>query len=796
MKLSLEWLRNYIDLPACTPAEVAHKLTMVTAEVENVDILERSVEGIRVGEITAVEPIDTGHSDKLMHYVTVNLDSETCQTVCGAPNVAIGMKSAFAPPGITIAEGMVVREQEVYGCLSQGILCSPRELGWGESHVGIMAFPDSLAIGTELADLVPPVDYILDVDNKTITHRPDLWGHYGFARELAAIYNRDLKPLETADSSAWDEHDPFPLVVEDYMNCPGYCCLDIDGLKAAYSPVQIQYLLLAIGLRPINLLVDLTNFIMCELGQPMHAFDGERVRDVIVRPFGKKGRFRTLDSADREMIPDDLMICDHDGPIALAGIMGGEDTEIKDDTSRVLLESANFNPARIRRTSLRLNLRSDASMRFEKGQPPYHMGLSIKRFVHLLNDAGQNTQIRSSLTCAGDTGEKVRTLTMSTDMINRFIGMNIPDDTIVSILVSLGFRCDRQDGNIEVHIPPYRSVRDVSIPNDIIEEVARLYGYDNIVPAMPEIEIQSYVFNAQLLKQHKIRRFLSAAKGFNEIHAYNWYDDNWLNQIGYNPKETLTIQNPPAANNTRMRLDLLANLLMLVETNAMFRDRFSLYEVGNVYHPSADGCEQKKAIAGVVYQSKKSGSLQDLFPWVKGVVEELFTLTNAGDPIFSESEQSRKPWEVPGASMDIEFHGARVGTIGYLNEKTFPAFEKDTQVVWFELNLDAMSGTIYPVVDYETIPIYPGSWMDFSILASSSSNYDSLASILKEFSHPILKTSRFLYLYDGKGLPEGKTSYTFRFQLGIPERTLTGDDLSDFHRSVLQFLEKHGLSLR
>ena len=796
MKLSLEWLRNYVDLPACTPEEVAHKLTMVTAEVENVDILERSVEGIRIGEITAVKPIDTGHSDKLMQYVTVKLGSETCQTVCGAPNVTIGMKSAFAAPGITIAEGMVVREQEVYGCLSKGILCSPRELGWGESHVGIMAFPDSLAIGTELADLVPPVDHILDVDNKTITHRPDLWGHYGFARELAAIYNCDLKPLETADASAWDDRDPFPLVVEDYENCPGYCCLDIDGLKVAYSPVQIQYLLLAIGLRPINLLVDLTNFIMCELGQPMHAFDGERVRDVIVRPFGKKGTFRTLDSVDREMIPDDLMICDHGGPIALAGIMGGEDTEIKDDTSRILLESANFNPARIRRTSLRLNLRSDASMRFEKGQPPYHMGLSIKRLVHLLNDAGQNTRIRSSLTCAGDTGEKVRTLTMSTDMINRFIGMNIPDDTIVSILASLGFRCDRQEGNIEVHIPPYRSVRDVSIPNDIIEEVARLYGYDNIVPAMPEIEIQSYVFNTQLLKQHKIRRFLSAAKGFNEIHAYSWYDDNWLKRIRYDPEETLTIQNPPAANNTLMRLELLANLLMLVEPNAMFRDRFSLYEVGNVYHPSADGCEQKNAIAGVVFQSEKSGSLQDLFPWVKGVVEELFTLTNAGDPVFSESEQTRKPWEAPGASMDIELHGTRVGTMGYLNEKTFPAFEKDTQVVWFELNLGAMSGTIYPVVDYETIPIYPGSWMDFSILASSSSNYDSLASILEEFSHPILKTSRFLYLYDGKGLPEGKTSYTFRFRLGIPERTLNGEDLSDFHLSFLQFLEKHGLSLR
>ncbi|MFC1541913.1 phenylalanine--tRNA ligase subunit beta [Candidatus Latescibacterota bacterium] len=796
MKLSLEWLKQYVDLPDLEPKEIAHKLTMATAEVESVDVLKRYIEGIVVGEVTNIEPIDTSKNSKSMHSVTVNTGSETFETVCGAPNVAVGMKSAFAAPGVNISNGLVVKEQELYSHKSQGILCSPKELGWGESHFGIMAFPDTMVPGTVLSEYVPAEDYIIDIDNKTITHRPDLWGHYGFARELAAIFGSELKPLDIANASEWSKLDAIPLKIEDIENCPGYCCLDINGLKPAYSPLEIQYRLLSIGLRPINLLVDLTNYIMCELGQPMHAFDGNRVRDIVVGPFGSKGTFNTLDSIDRDMNPDDLMIFDHTGPIAIAGIMGGEETEITDDTSRVLLESANFNPARIRRTSLRLGLRSDASMRFEKGQPPYHMGLSIKRFVRLLENAGQKTKILSSLTSAGDTGEKERRLEISTEKITRFIGMDIPDDTIVNILQSLGFDCNLTNGELNLTIPPYRSERDISIPNDIIEEVARIYGYDNITPSMPEVKMHSYTFNAQLQKQHKIRNLLSTGRGFNEIHTYSWYDNFWLKRIGYDPGNTLELANPATEFTNRLRLELLPNLLMLIESNSLYKDRFSIYEVGNVFHPSKDGCDQFLNLAGVEYQTDKSGSLQDMFLSTKGTVEEIFTITNSGTPVFAESKYTTKPWEAENATMDISLDGKNVGQIGYLNEKTFGVFEKDIQVAWFELNLDLLSGSTYPSIEYENIPMYPGSWMDFSILADKSSNYDSLAATVDEFTHSIMKKRKFLYLYDGKGLPEGKVSYTFRFWLGLKKRTLTGDDLSNFHVSFLAFLQKHALTLR
>ncbi len=795
MKLSLEWLGQYVDLPALDPGEIAHKLTMATAEVEGVETIERCVRGIVVGEIVRIVPLNENEESSLS-YVTVTTGRDTYHTVCGALNVKTGMKSAFAAPGTTIRDGRVIREQTVSGRPSRGILCSPKELGWGESHAGIFAFPESIEVGTELAEIVPSRDHLIEVDNKSVTHRPDLWGHYGFSRELAAIFGRELHPLALMRETEGSELPKFPLRIEDREGCPGYCCLDIGNLSPAFSPVWMQYRLLAVGLRPINLLVDLTNYIMLELGQPMHAFDGERILDIIVAPFGEQGVFRTLDSVERKMNPEDLMIRDHMGPIALAGIMGGEESEIKEDTSRVLLESANFHPARIRRTSMRLGLRTDASVRFEKGQPPYHMALSIRRLVNLLREAGQRPVLHSQLTREGETGEEKRLIEMRKDDIGRSIGMPVSDEKVCEILVSLGFGCVSEGEAFQVTVPPHRGARDISIPRDIVEEVARIYGYDNIVPVMPDTGMRPYIFNTERQKQHKIRRFLSKAKGFVEVHTYGWYDDVWLKRIGYDPGETFRLANPAAENNVRMRCNLLPNLLSLVETNAMHRDEFSLYEIGNTYHPDSGECRQVTHLGGVSYLSEKEGNLQDLFLRVKGTVEETVKVANAGNVRFAPSRESSEPWSAPGAHLDIFIGEERIGGIGYVAAGLLGVFEKGARAVWFELDADSLRGPAFPELTYENIPIYPGSWMDFSILADSTAPFSALEKTIGAFSHPILRKAKFLYRYKGKGLPEGRLSYTFRFWLGLRERTLTGEDLTLFRNDFIGFLEKHGLSLR
>ncbi len=797
MKLSLEWLKNYVDIGDRDPEGIGLRLTMATAEVEEVVRLDRTVSGVVVGEVLAADAVETG-DDKIMRHVTVGVGGgKTLETVCGAPNVAVGMKSAFAAPGTELAGGMKVTEQELYGRKSRGILLSPMELGWGESHAGIMAFPSSMETGAGLADFVPDHDYIIDIDNKSITHRPDLWGHYGFARELAAIYGVDLKPLELEDAARWENLDAFPLAIEDLEGCPGYCCLDIDGLVRDFSPLALQWRLLAIGLRPINLLVDLTNYIMCELGQPMHAFDGERVRDIVVAPFGSEGTFTTLDSIERRMLPEDLMIKDHTGPIALAGIMGGEESEIRDDTTRVLLESANFHPSRIRRTALRLGLRSDASLRFEKGQPPWHMGISIRRFVRMLRDAGQEPVVKSRLTCDGDAGETPRTLTMRTEYIAETIGMNIPHPDIVKILESLEFGCREEGDSLHLVIPPHRSRRDISIPNDIVEEVARIYGYDNIEPSMPEMELHEYPFNPELRRLQKIRRFLTMSRAHVEVYTYSWYDDNWIQRIGYDPAPALELMNPAADNTTRMRRQLMPNLLALVEPNAAHRDSYSLFEAGHVFDPDGDsGVRQTTHLAAVSYRSSKLGSLQDLFLEVKGTVTELFTVMNAGEPEYAPASSVEVPWMVENCCMTIESGGKGVGVIGFLTGKTFPEFEKETNAVFFEIELDAVEGDAYPDVTYDPIPVYPGSWMDFSIVAEKKTPYTGIENKLASFSHPVMRGMKYLYRYQGKGLPDDSISYTFRCWLGLRDRTLDGDDLTAFRDAFIQHIESQGLSLR
>ena len=795
MKLSIEWLSQYMDMPKVSPEDVAHQLTMKTAEVEEVETLNSVVDGIVVGEVMDVEPVEHAGGTAL-NLVTVDTGDRTYQTVCGAPNAEVGMKSAFAPPGTAIAGGMVIAEQTIAGRKSSGILCSAQELGWGDFHLGIMAFPQSLEAGMLIADMVPATDYLIEIDNKSVTHRPDLWGHYGFARELAAIYGCELKPLGMIDEAEGAGLDPFPLRIEDSDGCPGYCCLDIDGLKPGYAPVWMQYRLLAIGQRPINLLVDLTNFIMFELGQPMHAFDGDLVRDIVVSKFGAEGTFQTLDSIYRDMLPDDCMICDHNGPIALAGIMGGEETEVKEHTTRLLLESANFNPARIRRTALRLDLRSEASQRFEKGQPPYHMEISIRRFVRLLRDAGLDAVLKSRLTCAGDTGAERRTIRMSASALNRAIGMDIPRDRIEKILSDLEFTCSFDGDEMVVTVPQHRSKRDISIPEDIVEEVARIYGYDNIEPAMPTIRMQPYVFNRKHQRLQKIRRFLSVGRSFLEVHLYSWYDDNWLRRIGYDPGETMRLKNPAAENNSRMRLELLPNLLALVEQNAVHRDRFLLYEIDDVYHKRDKELVQPLHLAGIAYQSEKLGKVDSLFREIKGLIEDIALEVNTGSVAFLPLESVGKPWQDKYATLAIHIGGAYVGSMGYLVRPFLDVFDKGTQVVWFELDVDALDGATFPDHAYKPIPVYPGSWMDFSILAPGGMRFSELVSFVDSFEHPCLRNVKYLYLYDGKGLPDNTICYTFRFWLGLDERTLTGDDINDFRDRFIASLQMNNLSLR
>ncbi|MFH1922615.1 MAG: phenylalanine--tRNA ligase subunit beta [Planctomycetota bacterium] len=801
MKISLDWISDFVDLSGIDPETIADRLTMSTAEVEGFEVIRRAVEGVVIGEVVSVEPIAGGSSaeESSNQLATVDCAGSRHVTVCGAPNLRPGMKSAFAPAGVVLAENQKIVASEVSGHKSEGVLCSARELGMSRWHEGVLECPASLKPGTPLVRFIPAEDVVIEIDNKSLTHRPDLWGHYAFARELAAVFGRPLEPLPLADLARFDDLPAYPLSVDDPEGCPCYACLEFLVEAAVPSPLVIQRRLHALGQRTYNLLVDLTNYAMLELAQPTHAFDGDRLKAVRVATMGAEGTFTTLDGQERKMLPDDLLIWNEKEPVALAGVMGGLNSEVEATTTRVLLESANFKASRIRRTSVRLDLRTESAQRFEKSQPPVNVKLGIARILGLVEEAGVEHEVTSRFTVAGDLKDRFRPLALSRSSFRNMAGAEIPDERVVSILHSLGFEARYEEPDrLEVGIPPHRSEHDVSIPADIVEEVLRVYGYDKIEPVMPAFPLKPLYANKPLRIEHKARRLLAGAHRFVEVQTYGWTDDDWLQRIGFEPKRTLALRNPAAQQNRRLRTTLVPNMLALVGKNRAHRDQFRLFEIGHVYHLADDGgCVETTNLAGVSFHVASQPSPEEHFRAIKGVMEDLARTIGHGSFAFEPSAGGQTPWQTADHWVQVRRGDQTLGGAGVLAGPILEAVsEEGGQVVWFELAMDRFEGPIYPQVAYEASPVYPGSWQDFSMVWDAGQGFAALEERLAAFSHPLVMRRDFLYAYKGKGLPKGQASYTYRYWLGAWDHTLKSEEIEDFRSALLAFLKSEEIPLR
>ncbi len=795
MKISFEWISQYIDGLDAPPEDIAHQLTMSTAEVEGVEELHRAVDGVLVGEIMDIKPI-AGHPH--VKQLTINCGARQFATVCGAPNVRPNLKIAFAPAGTRISKGVLIESAEVSGCRSEGIVCSAMELGFSEFHEGALEIPSSIANGTALSSLVPASDVIIEIDNKSLTHRPDLWGHYGIAREVAAIYGLPLKPLEQTDLAQFDHLPAYPLQVDDLENCPAYCCIDLRNIAPSPSPLFMQWRLHAVGQRTMDILVDLTNYLMFELAQPMHAFDGDKLQAVRVAPMGSEGEFFTLDGLLRRMLPEDLMIWNETEPVAIAGVMGGLSTEVTPQTKRLLLESANFKGSRIRRTAVRLNLRSEASQRFEKNQPPRNTAISIGRFLHLLKEAGNEPEVLSRLTCAGNLRNDTRHIEISETFFCNRVGKDIPRERVRQILNSLGFTLEYRGEMMHVGVPPFRGLNDISIPEDIVEEVSRIYGFGNIEPVLPDIKMPAPQFNDRLRAEHKARRLLAQAHGFSEAHLYSWFDDNWLRTIGFDPGPTLTLLNPSIEQCSHLRTTLMPNLLAAAAQNQLHHEQFRLFELGHLYLPQGERDRtEPKSLAGVSYRQSRGADLEQHFREIKGALDDLADMVG-GDPFtYREAEcNAANPWMKPGACIRIMRGGESLGWIGYLAGKLQEEIAPKGQLVWFELDFDQLQGPVFPDVHYVAPSPFPGSWFDVSILWPTQEGFAPLTEKLDKFADALITGREFLLLYKGKGLDAGMGSYSFRYRIGSRERTLSGDEIDDLQKRFFGFLRDEQLALR
>ena len=571
MFISMNWISDFVDLEGLDKMELIAKFSLATAEVEN-DIFHKGedLSGVVVAEIKSVEE----HPEsKKLHLLKVDAgDGKLTDVVCGAPNVRVGMKTAFAKVGAQIGD-ITIAPRPLAGYDSFGMCCSEKEIGISDNNDGIMEILDDVANGTDIKDLYEIDDIIFEVDNKSLTNRPDLWGHYGIAREFATIAKRPLKPLETIDLSKYDNLEKIDLKIEDEL-CQRYSSIKVENVQKNIAPVNMRIRLFYCGMRAINLLADLTNYIMLEMGQPMHAFDSRKVGKIRIKRFDTPFTFTTLDGIERNIDENTLMICNDNTPVAIAGIMGGLDSEIVEDTTTLTLESATFNAASIRKSAVRLAHRTDASARYEKSLDPEMTTVAIGRFMKLLMDIDPEVKIVSALTDEYAFHYPHVALDFDKSFVDKYTGIEISNEHIVNTLSSLGFEITQDGDNFHVDVPSYRATKDISLKADIIEEITRIYGYDNFDLVTTTAPLYPVRMAEDKNVEDRIKDILVKRFRLHEVHSYVWQYADEYKKLGMEVEENIKLANSTNPNIETLRNSIIPTQLCQVSYNTGYDTDF------------------------------------------------------------------------------------------------------------------------------------------------------------------------------------------------------------------------------
>ncbi len=796
MLISLNWLRDFVDVPpGLNPRELALQFTITTAEVEGVEHHEPAFSGLVAAKI---ESLRQQPGEAKLQSLVVDVGGKKLNSLTTAPELKVGDLVAYAPPGATVG-GKPVGATDTAGRPAEGMIVAWGALGFPNIGAHAVFLPPTMKPG----DAIDPKlfdDWIIEVDNKSITHRPDCWGHYGIARELAAMLDKPLRKYDITDPASLKNNLPaIPIEIDDATKCPRYTGILMKGLKAQPAPLWMQVRLAMCGMRPIDLTVDLTNYIMLELGQPMHAFDGAKLRNIQVATAAPNEKFTTLDGVARTMPPGTLMIqCDRKS-VAIAGIMGGAATEVSTTTESLLLESANFDAPTIRRAATAMGHRTEASARFEKSLDPAHTVLGIARFHKLAKAELPALEITSTLSDCYPAPKSPAPIELDCDYAARMIGKSITQDAMRKILEKLEFKCEPRGAKLLVTPPTWRATKDIEIEADLIEEIARFVGYNNIEPSLPRMAARYFEPMPELLIEQRTLAHLCEAGEFVEVHDYIWYDDDWCKTLGFAPGECITLQNPAADNCSRLRQSLTPGLLAMAERNRHHHDRFQLAEIGTVFFPGRKSVEEsQERHLGLV--AAQSGKKLDTAVW-----DRLRTsLDGWGLSVLNESPQFKAasathPWEDADRIAEIHIGSKAVGRITILPLTAKQRIDERLaawSIALAEVNLSALTPLIGRHSRLPIVPRFPQVQLDFSTLADASSRYDALSTKLKSFKHDALRRLSFVEAYQGGSIPAGKRSLLLRADIGHSDRTLTDDDIRQFQQSFREFLTASGLELR
>lgn len=790
MKVAWSWIKEFVPVET-DPGDIAARLTMRGLIVDQVIRLGGAISGVVVGSVVKME--EHPDADKLM-LVTVDTGSDIREIVCGARNYVPGNKVPVALPGARLPGGMEIGERTVRGKISHGMMCSARELDLSDDHSGILILPDEAPLGSDVRTVLGLDDVVLDID--VTPNRPDALSVVGMAREIAVLEGLPLtvpepSPRETGEAAT----GLAKVTVKDTKGCPRYLARVITGLRNAQSPEWMRRRLLACGMRPVSAVVDVTNYVLLERGHPLHAFDLAKIagREIVVRKPRKNERITTLDGIDRELASDDVLICDRDRGVAVAGIMGGGGTEVSDETTEVLLESAYFAPAQVARTSRRLGLRTEASVRFERGADIEGVPAAASRACELLTEICGGSVARGAIDVAARRPQR-KPVRLAVGRANELIGVTLTAEEMAGMLRSLGMEVT-VSGRTALRVRPPSFRRDVTIEEDLVEEIARLHGYDRVPDTLPSGGRAGGLTREQELRRTARGALLGA--GLSEAMTLSLLPSSLPDRIGLGSdhpwRDVVQIGNPLSEEESVLRPSLVPGLLLATERNVARRvPTVALFEIGTVFAPSSEELPHEEQRAAWILTGRTADGWHGERPFdvydAKGVLE---ALRDGLGVRGLEIRQAKEALLHPGRAAHVHAGGRVIGWFGELHPRIARAIDVPGRVAVGEIALAPLVALASPGAAPD-LPRFPAAERDLAVVVSSDTAAGNVSEVIKSAGGALLESVELFDVYRGEQAGEGNVSLAFRLAFRDPERTLTDAEAASAMTSIIEALRARG----
>ena len=796
MKVSLNWVKRYIDLPKdLTAKQIAYDLTLRTVEVESVEYTKDKYHDIVVGKIKEVK--DHPNADSLKICITDIGEAEPVQIVCGGENLYKDELVVVSKPGAEVywhGEDTLVKikETKMRGEDSYGMICGATEVYLEqlfppktEREIVDLSGIDC-KVGDNIADVVYMDDTVLEIDNKSLTNRPDLWGHYGIARELAAIYDLKLKELPKLKIDS--KIPKYQVEIKEPKKCNRYTATEIEGLDTRKSPLWMQALIINGGMRPINAIVDITNYIMLGVGQPSHAFDRSHVEGekIIVRNAKKDEKLLLLDDKELDLTEDDLVIADTKSPLGLAGIKGGKKDSILEDTTGVVFEIANFTASDIRKTDKRFDEKTDSSIRYEKAIDTERVEQGLACGLELFKEIFPDCKIVAFTDEYPIKTERAK-IDVEQEFLDIRLGKKLDRKVIEKVLKSLGYDVSYENQVYHVVAPVWRSTGDVSIKDDVMGDIARILSFESFEAKPLPVKFEHAVIQPKERLQRNLREYLAFRCGFNEVFTYPWIDEKYIKAAKIDTTKAVKLATPPAPELAILRGSLIPGLLEVVAKNLRYYNEFKVFQMAQVfedgeYHESTEEETlpiHKEYLTGCIVGK----NAKDIFYQIKGVVEDMARYNHMEEIYFAHEE---KPgWADVNAYLNIKLGSEEIGSLGLVSAYTMSESKiKRTNVAIFEVNVDKLVPLASRTNEFKHLPQFPLVEKDLSILVSDEVKWDDITKVIKSK----VKEIEFIEEYRGNQVPIGKKSITLRVKIGNDDSTMTSDEINTKMNNIMRTL--------